>query len=389
MRIRFILALLGTVLLAAPAQAELTTTAEHALLMDGDGQVLWAKDAYVPMPPASMSKLMTIELLFSRLKDGRVHLTDTFPVSETAWKTGGSKMFVSLGSRVPVEDLIRGIIIQSGNDACVVVAEALGGTVDGFVDMMNKRAKQLGLKQSHFVNPDGLPDPPGQLMSAHDLAVLAHHLITDYPQYYHYFGEKSFLWNGINQPNRDTVLEKLDGADGLKTGYTDAAGYGIVASAKQHGTRFVLVLGGLRYPDLDKDSPQKRDWIAEQRRGDEAARILGMAFREFRKYPVVNANTVVGNAPVWQGTADTVPLIVGKPLSITLQVESRPGMKVAVHYDGPIKAPIAKGQQIGVMEITAPEFPGLKVPVYAANSVDRAGIFGRMFLGIRHMITGH
>ena len=155
MRISFIFALLGAAFLAAPAHAELSTTAEHALLMDGDGQVLWAKSAFTPMPPASMSKLMTIELLFSRLKDGRVHLTDTFPVSETAWKTGGSKMFVSVGSRVPVEDLIRGIIIQSGNDACVVVAEALGGTVDGFVDMMNKRAKQLGLKQSHFVNPDG------------------------------------------------------------------------------------------------------------------------------------------------------------------------------------------------------------------------------------------
>jgi len=389
MRIRFLLALLGTVLLAAPAQAELNTTAEHALLMDGDGQVLWAKSAFTPMPPASMSKLMTIELLFSRLKDGRVHLTDTFPVSETAWKTGGSKMFVSVGSRVPVEDLIRGIIIQSGNDACVVVAEALGGTVDGFVSMMNKRAKQLGLKQSHFVNPDGLPDPPGQLMSALDLATLARHLINDYPQYYHYFGERSFVWNGITQQNRDMVLEKLDGADGLKTGHTDASGYGITASAKQKGERLILVLNGLRYPDLDKDSPQRQDWFAERRRSDEAARLLGLAFREFRKYPVVKANTVVGNAPVWQGTTDTVPLVVGKPLSVTLQVESRPGMKVAVHYDGPIKAPIAKGQQIGVMEITAPEFPGLKVPVYAANSVDRAGIFGRMFLGIRHMITGH
>lgn len=390
MRIPFILAILCAVVFAVPAQAELNTNAEHAVLIDGDsGQVLWAKDALQPMPPASMSKLMTIELLFQRLKDGRVHLTDTFPVSERAWKTGGSKMFVSLGSRVPVEDLIRGIVIQSGNDACVVVAEALGGTVEGFVDMMNKRAKQLGLDQSRFVNPDGLPDPPGQLMSPLDLAKLARHLVNDYPQYYRYFGERSFLWNGINQPNRDTVLEKLPGADGLKTGYTDAAGYGIVASAKRNNTRLILVLGGLRYPDLDKDSPQKRDWIAEQRRGDEAARILDMAFREFRKYPVVKADTVVARAPVWQGTADTVPLVVGKPLNVTLQVESRPGMKVAVHYDGPVKAPIAKGQRIGTLEITAPEFPGLKVPVVAANSVDRAGLFGRMFLGIRHMITGH
>ncbi|HSC61147.1 MAG TPA: hypothetical protein VLC29_07935, partial [Rhizomicrobium sp.] len=187
----------------------------------------------------------------------------------------------------------------------------------------------------------------------------------------------------------DMVMDKLDGADGLKTGHTDAAGYGITASAKQHGERLILVLNGLRYPDLDKASPQKQDWFAERRRSDEAARILGLAFREFRKYPIAKADTVVGNAPVWQGTTDTVPLVVGKALNVTLQVESRPGMKVAVHYDAPVKAPIAKGQQIGTLDITAPEFPGLKVPVYAANSVDRAGIFGRMFLGIRHMITGH
>jgi len=387
--ISVVFAFFAASLLALPAQAALSTTAEHALLMDGDGQVLWAKDAYVPMPPASMSKLMTIDLLFSRLKDGRVHLTDKFPVSETAWKTGGSKMFVSVGSQVPVEDLIRGIIIQSGNDACVVVAEALGGTVDGFVAMMNKRAKELGLTQSHFVNPDGLPDPPGQLMSALDLAKLARHLITAYPEYYHYFGERSFMWNGINQPNRDMVLEKLDGADGLKTGHTDASGYGIVASAKRGDQRYILVLNGLRYPDLAKDSPQRQDWFAERRRSDEAARILGLAFREFRKYRLVGANDIVGRAPVWQGTADEVPLTTGKPLSVTLPVESHAKMKMSVSFQGPVKAPIAKGQQIGTMTVTAPDFPVMKVPVYAANSVDRAGIFGRIFLGIRHMITGH
>src|ERR1700748_1327700 len=163
---------------AFPAQAAIETSAEHGLLMDAQtGQVLWQKDGLTPMPPASMSKLMTIELLFQRLKDGRVKLTDTFPVSEQAWRTQGSKMFVELGARIPVESLIRGIIIQSGNDACVVVAEALGGTFEGFVDLMNKRAKELGMKQSHFVNPNGLDVPPGQLMSAFDLAKLARHII--------------------------------------------------------------------------------------------------------------------------------------------------------------------------------------------------------------------
>ncbi len=165
-----------------------------------------------------------------------------------------------------MQDLIRGIIIQSGNDACVVVAEALGGTVEGFVDMMNRRAKELGLKNSHFVNPDGLPDPPGQMMSAYDLAVLARHLSQDYPAYYHYFGELRFTWNNIHQPNRNPVLTKLPGADGLKTGHTDAAGYGVTASAVRDGQRLILVLNGLRYPDLAKDSPAKQDWFAEIRR---------------------------------------------------------------------------------------------------------------------------
>src|ERR1700689_4385956 len=178
-------------LIAVPALANLDTTAEHAILIDADsGQVLWAKDAFTPMPPASMSKLMTLELLFQRLKDGRVKLTDTFPVSERAWSTQGSKGFAMIGSRIPVETLIRGIIIASANDMCVVVAESLGGSVEAFADMMNARAKVLGLAQSHFVNPNGLPDPPGQMMSVLDLAKLARHLIYDYPQYYHYFAER-------------------------------------------------------------------------------------------------------------------------------------------------------------------------------------------------------
>ena len=254
MRRLFLIALSLFTFAILPAQAALDTSAEHGLLMDAaTGQVLWQKDGMVPMPPASMSKLMTLELLFQRLKDGRIKLTDTLPVSERAWRTQGSKMFVELGARISVEDLIRGIIIQSGNDACVVVAESMGGTVEGFVDLMNKRAKDLGLSQSHFVNPDGLPDPPGQLMSALDLAKLSRHIIRDYPDYYHYFSEKSFVWHNITQPNRDLVLDALPGADGLKTGHTDLAGYGITISAKREQTRFILVLNGLRFPQYNND----------------------------------------------------------------------------------------------------------------------------------------
>lgn len=374
---------------AMPAYALVNTAAEHAILMDAaTGQVLWEKNAHQAMPPASMSKLMTLDLLFQRLKDGRIKLTDTFPVSERAWRTGGSKMFVMVGNRIPVEDLIRGIIIQSGNDACVVVAEALGGTVEGFVDMMNRRAKELGLKNSHFVNPDGLPDPPGQLMSAYDLAVLAREIIVNEAPYYHYFAERDFTWNNIHQPNRNTVLEKFPGADGLKTGYTDAAGFGVTASAVRDGHRLILVLGGLRYPDLDKDSPVKRDWIAEQRRGEEAARVLGVAFREFRQYKLFGANAIVGNAAVWQGSKASVLLKVNAPLAVTMQVESRAHMKVTLKYDGPVRAPIAVNQRIGTLKVTAPDFPGTEVPVYAAEEVGTAGVFSRIFTGLRALIAG-
>jgi D-alanyl-D-alanine carboxypeptidase (penicillin-binding protein 5/6) len=388
----FLLVLIAAVSLSfavGGAQAAIETGAEHAVIMDGEtGQVLWAKNADVATPPASMSKLMTLELLFQRLKDGRVKLTDTFPVSEHAWRTQGSKMFVSLGSRIAVEDLIRGIIITSGNDACVVVAEALGGSEPAFVDMMNARGKQIGLTQSHFVNPNGLPDPPGQLMSAMDLAKLARHLIYDYPQYYHFFSERSFIWNNITQQNRDAVLDMFPGTDGLKTGHTDAAGYGITVSAVVNGQRLILVLNGLRYPQLDKMSPSAQDWHGVRLRGEEAARMLGVAFREFRRYQLFKPGEVVGSAEVWQGSHDTVPLQVGGPVSVTMQVESRSGMKVTVTYDGPVKAPIAKGQQIGTVNITAPDFPGMRAPIYAANAVSGAGLFGKVFLGIRALIFG-
>jgi D-alanyl-D-alanine carboxypeptidase (penicillin-binding protein 5/6) len=387
-RLRFTLLLLPILaILAPPAGAGISTGAEHAVLMDAaTGQVLWAKDAFTPMPPASMSKLMTLDLLFQRMKDGRVKPTDTFLVSERAWRTQGSKMFVSVGSRVPVEDLIRGIIIQSGNDACVVVAEALGGSVENFAAMMNRRAKELGLKNSHFVNPDGLPDPPGQLMSAYDLAVLARHLVNDYPAYYHYFGEHEFTWNNIRQHNRNQVLYKFPGADGLKTGHTDAAGYGVTASATKGGQRLILVLNGLRYPDLDKSSDRQRDWFAEIRRGDEAARVLGMAFREYRSYPLFQEGQIAGYVDVWGGSRRKLPVTAGRKLAVSLPVDSRPKMKVALRYTRPLNAPIAKGQRVGYLAVTAPDFPTLNVPVYAARDVPRAGFFGHILMGIRGLM---
>ena len=374
-------------MLSQPASALIQTNAQHAVLMEaGTGQVLWQKDGFTPMPPASMSKLMTIELLFQRLKDGRMKLTDTLPVSERAWRTQGSKSFAMVGTRIPIEALIRGMIVQSGNDACVVVAEGIGGTVENFVDMMNQRAKQLGLNQSEFVNPDGLPEPPGQLMSAYDLAKLARHLILDYPQYYHYFGERSFTWSGITQPNRNTVLDKLPGVDGLKTGYTDASGFGVTASAKHGQERLILVLNGLRYPDLNRDAPARRDWFAELRRGEEAARILEVAFREFRPFSIYKADQVVGQAHVIGGAQDTVPTIVKSDVTPIMQVDSRRGVKVAVHYNAPLTAPINEGQPVGTLTVSAPDFPGMTVTVYAGQSVSVPSMFGKVADWIRSLV---
>jgi D-alanyl-D-alanine carboxypeptidase (penicillin-binding protein 5/6) len=360
----------------ASAQGEIATTANHALLMDAEsGEVLWQKDAFTPMPPASMSKLMTIELLFQRLKDGRIKLTDTFPVSERAWRErSGSECFVNIGDRMSVQSLIQCIIIVSGNDSCIVVAEALGGTVEGFVAMMNARAKELGLKQSLFVNPDGLPDPPGQMMSAFDLATLARHIIRTYPDLYHFFGEKDFVWSNIHQPNRNPLLFNTSGADGLKTGHIDASGYGLVGSAVRNGQRVILVANGL---------------TSEKERADEGARLIEIGFREFRRYKLFKPGDAVVEADVFGGSDKTVPLTVTAPVAVTLQVDSRPGMKVAVHYSGPLRAPVAQGQQVGTLSVSAPDFPGMTVPLYAAHDVSQVGIFGRMMLGLRSLFGGN
>jgi len=359
-----------------PAEAGITTTANHALLMDAQsGDVLWQKDAQTPMPPASMSKLMTLELLFQRIKDGRVKLSDTFPVSERAWRErSGSECFVNVGDRMTVESLIQCIIIVSGNDSTIVVAEALGGTVEGFVTLMNQRGRELGLMQSHFVNPDGLDVPPGQMMSALDLAKLARHIIYTYPNLYHFFGEKDFVWSNIRQPNRNPLLFNTPGADGLKTGHIEASGYGLVGSAARDGRRIIVVLNGL---------------ASEKDRADEGARLIETGFREFRRYQLFKPGDNIAQADVYGGSEPAVPLTVKTPVAVTLQVDSRPGMKVAVHYNSPLIAPIAQGQQVGTLSVTAPDFPGTTIPLYAAHDVSRVGIFGRMMLGIRALLGGN
>jgi D-alanyl-D-alanine carboxypeptidase (penicillin-binding protein 5/6) len=364
-------------LLPGSAQAQLQTSAKQALMIDYDtGEVMFCKSCDEPMPPSSMSKLMTVELVFQRLKDKRLELEHTLHVSETAWrqgqKTNESKMWVAVNSDVRIDDLLKGIIIQSGGDACVVVAEALGGSEAGFADMENTRAQELGLAHSHFVNSSGLPDP-GQYMSAEDLAKLAAHVIRAYPEYYGYFAMKDFTWSKIRQPNRNTLVDENIGVDGLKTGHTDAGGYGIVASSLRDGRRLILVLNGLK---------------SEKERINEARRLLNIGYREFKSYQLIGAGDALADAPIWGGRKQRVALTVTESLHVMMPVDARKEMKVTLRYDAPVRAPIAAGQQIGTVTVSVPGKPDKVVPAVAAEAVPANGFLDKMMIGLQTLIFG-
>ena len=370
--------LVSALVLAAPAaRAEIQTDARQAILLDYDsGEILFCKSCDEPMPPSSMSKLMTVELVLQRLKDGRLKPDSTFHVSEKAWRQGQkdneSKMWVAVNSDVSIDNLLKGIIVQSGGDACVVVAENLGGSEDGFADMENARAKEIGLTHSHFVNSSGLPDP-GQYMSAEDIANLSAWIIRNYPEYYSYFAIQEFTWSNIRQPNRNTLVDENIGVDGLKTGHTEAGGYGMVASALRGGRRLIVVVNGMK---------------SERARVDEARRLLDLGYREFKDYQLFAKGDAVGDAVVWGGEHDKVPLTVTGPVKVLLPVDSRRDMKVTLHYDGPIHAPIAAGQTIGTVTVTVPGKPDKVVPVVAAEPVATNGFLDKMMTGLQSLIFG-
>jgi D-alanyl-D-alanine carboxypeptidase (penicillin-binding protein 5/6) len=369
----------SALLLAMPlaAQAEILTPAKQAMIYDYDsGETLFCKDCQEPMPPSSMSKLMTVELVFQRLKDGRLKPETTMHVSETAWRQGQkdneSKMWVAVNSDVSVDDLLKGIIVQSGGDACVVVAETLGGSESGFAEMENARAKELGLTHSHFVNSSGLPDPQ-HFMSSEDLVKLSAHIIKEYPDYYPYFAMKDFTWSKIHQDNRNTLVNDNIGVDGLKTGHTDAGGYGIIASALRDGRRLLVIINGM---------PSERTRIAEARR------LLDIGYREFKDYKLFQPNDVIAEADIWGGAKTKVALKVAQPLNVLIPVDSRREMKVTLKYDMPLKAPIAAGQQVGTVTVSVPGRPDKVVPAVASEAVQSTGIFDHMMMGLQMLVFG-
>ena len=339
------------------------TLARQAIMIDFDtGAVLLEKNVDERMPPASMSKLMTMYVVFEMLKTGRLRLDQMLPVSERAWRMGGSKMFVQIGNQVPVEALARGVIVQSGNDACIVLAEGISGSEAQFAELMNETARRIGLRASNFRNSTGWPDPEHR-MTARDLAILARRIIADHPEYYRFYNERSFRWSDITQENRNPTLARVPGADGLKTGHTEEAGFGLTASAMRGGRRLILVVNGL---------PSMRA------RAEESERLLEWGFREFDNVVIFRAAETVEEAPVWLGERPTVPLVAGRDLVLTLPRQWRRSLQARVRYEGPIPAPVAKGQELGRLVVSGQGVPEMQVPLFAGADVDRLGLLPRI-----------
>jgi len=364
---------LGFMLLTGGEARGIESAAREALMIDYEtGTVLFDKNPDVLMPPASMSKIMTAYLAFERIKEGRLSLDDKIPISEKAWRKGGSKMFVELNSLVKVSDVLRGIIIQSGNDAAIAIAEALEGSEAAFADKMTLRAHELGMASSEFRNATGWPDPEHR-MTARDLATLAIATIRDFPEFYPIYSETTFTYNKIKQGNRNPLLYKDIGADGLKTGHTKAAGYGLTASVKRGERRLVLVINGLK-------------GVRERTR--ESQSLIEWGFREFDNYDLLKAGETVETLDVWLGNAKTVPLVLEKDLRLTLQRSARKKIKLSVMAEEPVPAPIIKGQRIATLKVAGPGIKTREFPMLAAEDVAQLGMFKRVPAAVTYLLWG-
>ncbi|CAA7613374.1 D-alanyl-D-alanine carboxypeptidase [Magnetospirillum sp. LM-5] len=373
-----VLALCLLVAVRPAAQAEpLETSARQAIILDyRTGAILLEKNADELMAPSSMSKLMTAYLVFEKLKEGSWKMDDRLPVSETSWKrhfkSGGSLMFLPVGSEAKVSDLIRGVIIQSGNDACSVLAEAHSGTEEAFAEFATRRARDLGMRNTTLRNASGWPDPE-HLTTARDLSILARRLITDFPEFFPIYSEREFVFNGIKQGNRNPLLYGVSGADGLKTGHTELAGYGLVGTVKRGERRLIMVINGLK---------------SMKDRAEESQRLIEWAYREFENYALFKVGDVVTDAEVWLGEQATIPLVAAERLEVTMPRRARQGMKVTAVYTGPIAAPIRRGEVVGKLVITAPGIETVELPLAAGADVAKLGVIGRISTALRHILWG-
>mgnify|MGYP000690564612 CR=1 FL=1 len=369
--------LLVSLCLSTSARA-IETQAHNLILVDYEtGQTLYQKEAQKMVPPASMSKLMTIYMVFDKIKNGTLSLDDTFTVSENAWRKGGaasgsSTMFLKIGEKVRVGDLLQGIIIQSGNDACITVAENISGSEEDFAAAMNQKARELGLNHSHFANATGWPHPDHR-MSVEDLSKLARILINEFPEYYHLFSQKEYTHNNIRQGNRNPLLYSMSYADGLKTGHTEEAGFSLTASAKKDNRRLIGVMTGLK---------------SNKERSEEAERIMSWGFREFDNYTVLRQGSKVADIPVWFGKEKTVGLVVPETIRRTVQKNRLNDVKLTAVYDKPVKAPVKAGDRLGTVKIEIPGNEIIEVPLLADKNIDRLGIFGRIRANLSYLLFG-
>lgn len=354
------------------------TDAPTAILIDASsGSVLFEKNADELRAPSSMMKLMTAEVVFHAIKQGEVKLTDEYHVSENAWRkggapAGGSTMFAAIHSRISVDDLLHGAIIQSGNDSCMILAEGIAGNEKIFAEMMTKRARELGLPKSTFANSNGLPDP-GNKMTVRELSKLARYIIQTYPEFYKLFGEREFTWNKIRQQNRNPLLTSLDGADGLKTGYTKEGGYGMVGSAVQNGTRLIVVVNGLD----DSDD-----------RATDAKKLLEWGFRNFEVRTLFAAQQPVGYAKVFGGDSRSVKLAASEPVRVMVQKNGADKLIARIVYDGPVRAPIVAGQKVGSVKVWRGGSIAVETPLYAAESIGAGSTMRRAVDGAIELTIG-
>jgi serine-type D-Ala-D-Ala carboxypeptidase (penicillin-binding protein 5/6) len=353
-------------------------TAPHAILIDAEnGAVLFERDPDQLIFPASLGKLMTVEYVFHEIKEGRIKLTDEYEVSENAWRKGGatshgSTMYAALHSKIAVNDLIHGMIIQSGNDACIVLAEGLAGTEAEFGEKLTARAREIGLSKSVFTNSNGLPDP-NEKVTTRELGFLARHIIRNYPDLYSIFGEREFTWNKIRQQNRNPLLGMGIGADGLKTGFTSDAGYGLVGSAMQNGLRLVVVVNGLK---------------SDKERADEAKKLLDWGFRSFEQRILFAEGQILGAAKVYGGASGHVPLVATGLPRVMLQKNVPERLIARIVYNGPIPAPVAEGQIIGALKVLRNDAVILEMPLKAAESVGKGNMPQRAFDAVTELMIG-
>lgn len=349
------------------------TTAEEAYILDFEtGAVLYDKLGNEKMPTSSMSKVMTMIVVFDAIRSGKIAMEQELPVSQKAWAMQGSKMFVDINTPAKVSDLVRGVIVQSGNDACIVLAEAIAGTEENFAELMNKKAKEIGMNNSNFMNASGWPDD-NHYSTPHDLALMARYLVQNYPDEYKIYAEREFTYNNIKQGNRNPLLYNFNGADGVKTGHTEVAGYGLIGSALRDGRRVIMVINGTA--DM-------------QARADEARKLMDWAFVSFKNIDLAQKGTIYAQAPIVLGQSNEVGLTVANTVKMTVPTLAQSGMTLQAKFKAPLIAPIKAGDSVGSLIVTIPNLPQQTIPLVAAANVEPKNFFASAFEKLKLRIVG-